>query len=245
MIKTLLFDLDDTLLGNDMDIFLPHYFSLAGHFARQHLPEDQFMQTLLLASRTMIENTDPDVTNNDVFWQRFVELTGLDRDIVEADFDYFYRHEFEQLQEVTEYTPIAAQIMDNCFRQGLQVVIATNPMFPRRAIEARLAWAGIPVGQYPYALVTAMENMHATKPHEVYYEEILREVDGRPHESLMIGDDGRRDIEPASNLGLHTYWIQLPDSELPQGIVPTAQGSLEALAHLFDDGWLSTLKESG
>ena len=32
-VKTLLFDLDDTLLGNDMDIFLPRY-DLLGEYGR-------------------------------------------------------------------------------------------------------------------------------------------------------------------------------------------------------------------
>ena len=85
-----------------------------------------------------------------------------------------------------------------------------------------------------------MENMHATKPHEEYYCEILDEVDSQPFETLMVGDDITRDIEPASNLGLYTYWIQLPDSELPQGVTPTAQGTLAELAHRLSHGWLLT-----
>lgn len=241
MIKTILFDLDDTLLGNDMDVFLPQYFSLCGHVARNHQPQEEFIQSMLLASRSMVANTDPDVTINDVFWQRFGEITGLDSDLVAADFDDFYRGEFEQLRDVTQYKPRAAQIMDWCFDQDLQVVIATNPMFPRLAIETRLSWAGVPVSKYPYALVTTMENMHFTKPHVGYYNEILHRVGFQPHEALMIGDDGTRDIEPAANLGLFTYWIRLPQADLPQGVIPTAQGTFEDLARRLNNGWLSTL----
>ncbi len=242
MIKTILFDLDNTLLGNDMDDFIPRYFQLCGQFAQRHMPQDEFLQSLMLASRSMIKNTDPELTNNEVFWKDFGALTGLDGDAIYADFDHFYRSDFEQLQEVTVYKPVAAQLMDNCFQQGLKVVIATNPMFPRIAVEARLSWAGVPVADYPYDLVTTMENMHATKPHEAYYREILEEIDCLPSEALMVGDDGTRDIEPASKLGLYTYWIELPGAELPQGIIPTAQGTLEELAERINDGWLSTLE---
>jgi HAD superfamily hydrolase (TIGR01549 family) len=237
----MLFDLDDTLLGNDMDVFLPHYFSLCGHVAQKHMPQEKFIQSMLLASRSMIANTDPDVTIDEVFWSRFGEITGLDRDLVAADFDNFYRNEFVQMRDKTEHKPLAAQIMDWCFGQDLKVVIATNPMFPRIAIEARLDWAGVPVKKYSYALVTTMENMHATKPHAAYYYAILDEVGCRPDEALMIGDDGMRDIEPAAKLGLFTYWIALPEAELPQGVSPTAQGNLEDLAGRLNDGWLSTL----
>lgn len=242
MIKTILFDLDNTLLGNDMDDFIPRYFDLCGQFAQRHMSQDEFLQSLMLASRSMMKNTDPAVTNNEVFWNDFVELTGVDGDALYADFDRFYRNEFEQLQDVTVHTPVAAQLMDNCFQQGLKIVIATNPMFPRLAVEARLSWAGVPVTEYPYELVTTMENMHATKPHGAYYREILEDIDCLPSEALMVGDDGVRDIEPASSLGLHTYWIELPGDELPQGVTPTAQGSLEELSNLIDDGWLLTLE---
>lgn len=242
MIKTILFDLDDTLLGNDMDVFLPPYFALCGEFGRQYLPGDEFIHALLRASRSMVEDVDPQVTNNEVFWAHFSRMTGLNYDLVAADFDNFYRDEFEQLQGFTRHTPLAAQIMDWCFDRDLKIVIATNPMFPQRAVESRLSWAGIPVSYYPYALVTTIENMHATKPHTAYYNEILEEVGCLPNEALMVGDNIINDIEPAAELGLFTYWIELPGVELPQEVTPTAQGSLEDLVQRLNEGWLSTLR---
>ena len=74
--------------------------------------------------------------------------------------------------------------------------------------------------------------MHATKPNQGYYSEILEVVGCRPDEALMVGDNGADDIEPAANLGLFTYWIKLPEAELPEGVKPTAQGALEDL-HAF------------
>jgi HAD superfamily hydrolase (TIGR01549 family) len=242
MIKTVLFDLDDTLLENDMDRFLPPYFALCGEFGQQYLPGDEFIRALLTASRAMVKNVDPTTTNNEVFWARFIELTGLDHELVEEGFKNFYRQEFEQLREVTRRTPLAAQVVQWCFDQNLDVVIATNPMFPRRAVEARLSWAGVPVSKYPYALVTTIENMHATKPNQAYYRQILDSVGCRADEALMVGDSGRNDIEPAVNLGLFTYWIQLPEAELPDGVKPTAQGTLKELVDRLSDGWLSALE---
>jgi FMN phosphatase YigB (HAD superfamily) len=97
------------------------------------------------------------------------------------------------------------------------------------------------VSRYPYTLVTTIENMHATKPHQAYYREILEETGCRPDEALMIGDSGKNDIEPVVNLGLFSYWIKHPGSKLPDGVTPTEQGTLEDLAGRFNDGWLSTL----
>ena len=126
--------------------------------------------------------------------------------------------------------------------KGLDIVIATNPMFPLRAVEARLNWAGLPVDEQAFTLVTSMENMHATKPHSAYYREILTMIGLSPQEALMVGDDWKRDILPAARLGLWTYWIQEPGQEMPEGrYQPTAYGSLDDLLALARDGWFESL----
>lgn len=108
---------------------------------------------------------------------------------------------------MTETRPVTRPLIEHCFAQGWQVIIATNPLFPRSAIEQRLAWAGVPVSEYPYALVTSYENMHSTKPHPAYYHEILQRVGARAEKTLMVGDDWDNDIVPAGAIGLQTYWI--------------------------------------
>jgi FMN phosphatase YigB (HAD superfamily) len=105
MIKTILFDLDDTLLGNDMDIFLPHYFALLDKYAAKHLDVVDFVPSVLKASEFMTRNTDPALTNNEVFWQEINGLIGLDFVETRAIFDNFYRGEFNQLQGITKTIP--------------------------------------------------------------------------------------------------------------------------------------------
>jgi FMN phosphatase YigB (HAD superfamily) len=244
MIKTILFDLDDTLLGNDMDTFLPQYFALLNKYAAKHLDVMDFMPSVLKASETMTRNTDPALTNNEVFWQEINKLIDLDYVEAGALFDEFYRGEFNQLQGITETFPVAADLIRTCFRKGFKVVIATNPMFPRTAVEARLNWAGIPLTDFPYELVTTIENMHATKPHQAYYCEILAELNCSPAEALMVGDDWQRDMEPAAGVGLFTYWIQLPGSILPDAALPSAYGSLEGLLARIESGWFHHLTVS-
>ena len=93
----------------------------------------------------------------------------------------------------------------------------------------------------PYTLVTTIENMHATKPNQAYYQEILEMIDCQPDQALMVGDDCRNDVEPAAGFGLFTYWIELPGAALPAGLKPTGQGSLEDLALRLSNGWLKGL----
>lgn len=241
MIDAILLDLDNTLLGNSMRTFIPRYFALLGRYAQKYMDEEAFIQMLLASTDATVRNTDTAVSNQQAFWQDFEERSGLDAAELEAYFDNFYRSDFHQLQQVTQRLPAAVDLVRACFAQDLKVVVATNPLFPRPAIEARLAWAGVPVTDYDYALVTTYETMHATKPHEAYYREILDKIDVRPERALMVGDDWENDVVPAAAVGLATYWIQPSGSAAPDPTLPTACGSLEELHDKIQSGWLLQL----
>jgi FMN phosphatase YigB (HAD superfamily) len=237
VIEAILFDLDDTLLGNDSATFMRGYFSLLGKHARQFMEQDRFMQALLTGTQAMIQNTDPDFTNREVFWSVFQQSTGLDPQELEPFFDKFYRNQFSDLADLTQVKPEAAKILNFCLEQDLKVIIATNPLFPRVAIEARLEWAGVPASQFDYHLITAYENMHAAKPHPAYYREILDRIACRPSAALMVGDDWERDILPTAGMGLYTYWIQKDSQEPPKSGIATACGTLASLYDRLQAGW--------
>lgn len=207
MIKTILFDLDDTLLGNHVEQFLPHYFSLITQYAKSIIDPQKFMGLLMAGTQAMIDDKDPTVTNREAFWDYFHAQTGLDSNITEAFFLRFYQEQFPAIQQSVTAKPIAPTLMQTCVDHNLQIVIATNPIFPQIAQEQRLAWAGVPVDQFPYALVTDYQNMHAIKPDPAYYNEILEKVGANPASTIMVGDDWKNDIIPANQVGLKTYWI--------------------------------------
>lgn len=238
MLQAILFDLDDTLLGNDMDTFLPGYFSLLGEHASRYLPHDTFMTELMTSTQAMIKNTDPALSNRDVFWQLFAQRTGLDSDELEQFFDQFYREQFMQLESRTEKRPFATKLVQHCLDNNLDVVVATNPLFPLVAVEARLQWAGLPVDQYDFALVTAYENMHATKPSPAYYQEILQKIECAPENALMVGNDWENDIVPAHKIGLPTFWLAPKEAVPPSRIERNYRGtSLQDLYVLLAAGW--------
>lgn len=238
MIQAVLFDLDNTLLVNDTQTFMKGYFGLL----RQHVPasfdRDNFVQEVLRCTQVMMASRDAAVTNRDTFWTAFSQGVHSDRDVLESHFDHFYQEQFPQLQSLTSMNAQTAELIQTCFQANLQVVIATNPVYPRRAIEQRLAWAGVPLTAFNYALVTDYETMHATKPHAAYYEEILETIGCAPEEALMVGDGWENDMLPAAQVGLFTYWLPEVGQEPPQPDVVTAYGSLEQLHQLLLSGWL-------
>ncbi len=241
MIEAVLFDLDDTLLGNNTAAFMKRYFALLGDYAGQVMDSATFLPHLIQATQAAIVNTDPAHSNAEIFWANFEQLTGGQRAELEPFFTRFYESEFARLRPETVTRPAAAHLVRAAFDRGLAVVIATNPLFPATAIEQRLAWAGVPVDANPYALVTTYENMHAAKPQPAYYREILAAIGCAPDQALMIGDDWRNDIAPAAEVGLFTYWIAPAGAAPPNAALLNGQGSLDVLAELVAGGWLEQL----
>lgn len=242
MIKAVLFDLDDTLLGNHMDTFIPSYFKLLGQYAETYLPRDEFLKVLMTATHVMTTNVDPLLTNREVFWLSFTEQTGLDSAEMESFFNTFYQEQFLVLESVTTRRETAVSLINACQAQNLKVVIATNPMFPRIAVEARLQWAGLPVSEFDFDLITTYETMHATKPNPMYYQEILERIGVDAGESLMVGDDWENDISPAASVGCYTYWLPMNGENEPvEPNVVSNYGSLDDLYSLITSGWLTEL----
>ncbi len=208
LLRAVLLDLDDTLLGNDIERFLPPYFAALGQRLAPFVAPDDLVKMLLASTRVMMKNDDPAVTNQQVFDADFFPRLGRPAAEVRPTIAAFYEEDFPALKRHTQTRPQARPLVQALFDRGFDVVVATNPMFPRRAIEHRLDWAG--VLDFPFKLVTSYENSHFCKPNPLYYEEILGRLDCRPDQAIMVGDDLSNDIEPAARVGLHTYWIAEP-----------------------------------
>ncbi len=205
MIQAILFDLDDTLLTNPMESFLPAYFQALTEKVSHLVPQDDFLQHLMRATQQVIADTDPRQTNRDVFWAAFLPAVELSADDLLPLLEDFYANDFPRLRKYTARRPEARDIVQQAFDRGYDVAIATNPLFPRQAILHRLEWAG--VIDFPYALITSYEDMHFTKPHAAYYQEIADCIGHAPEACLMVGDDVENDIEPAAESGMRTFWI--------------------------------------
>ena len=180
MLKAILFDLDDTLLGNSVEIFIPAYLQALTRRVVHLVSSDRLIAELMGGTEAMDANDGTGPTNEETFAAVFYPALGYEPDELKPSIDRFYAKEFPKLQPLTHTRPEARALVEWAFERGLQVVIATNPIFPRTAIEQRLDWAGVPVTEFDYALVTTYENMHATKSHPSYYREILARLERQP-----------------------------------------------------------------
>ncbi len=234
MFKAILFDLDGTLLNIDMDNFLQHYFRKMAARAYEHGSTDgkKLVDQVWKSTEIMIGNKDPRLTNEEVFMRDFFSKSEFSEDRTRDFFDEFYEHSFPALKELCSPYPGIKKVMGKVFSKPLKVVIATNAVFPIRAIEHRLNWAGI--ADFPYTLITSYEKMHFCKPHLEYYQEIADVIGVMPGDCLMVGNDKGEDL-PAGRIGMKTYLVEDGLIDKDVDMVPDWQGSIEQLEKFLDD----------
>ncbi|MDH7578095.1 MAG: HAD family hydrolase [Bacillota bacterium] len=232
MFKALLFDLDGTLVPMNMDHFMREYFRAVTHKFANLVQPEKLVREILNGTMAMINNTDPEKTNKEVFWSHFLSRVNLPEEVLVPMFDEFYVSEFADLKCCAHPNPLARPLMDLLFEKGFQVAIATNPVFPERAIRERMSW--VEIGDLPYALVTTYENSHFCKPRVEYYEEVIGHLGVKPQECLMIGNDVEEDLV-ARKLGVRTFLVEdwlLNPRDLP--IETDYRGSFRDLASFLN-----------
>jgi HAD superfamily hydrolase (TIGR01549 family) len=204
MIKSVLFDLDGTLLPFNMDEFTKAYFTHLGGKIAHLMEPKQFIKQLLTSTGVMVANLDREQTNQQVFSEHFFATLGLSEEVILPIMNDFYEKDFSLLQQVTRKDAAARMAVSTVLSSGLDVVVATNPVFPMIATQQRLDWAGL--GDIAFKLVTTYENSHFCKPNIEYYEEIAKKIGCQPHECLMIGNDVEEDLA-AAKIGMKTYLV--------------------------------------
>jgi len=234
MTLTLLFDLDNTLLDNEMDTFVPAYLKMLAFHLRDYLNPSELAPVMLAATEEMFKNTQIDRTLKAAFDPHFYPALGLSETQIRPEIDRFYAEVYPALQDVTAPRPQVPALIAEIERRGWRVVIATNPLFPKIAIRHRLAWAGLPVEQHNFAIVPSYDRFHFAKPDSAFFAELLGQIGWPDGPILMVGNDPDHDIRGASQLGLATFWIA-NGQPYPEGFpAPTASGELDDLLPWLD-----------
>ena len=233
-----LFDLDGTLLSIEADEFLKYYFgALSTKFKDLCAEEEDFIGLLMGSTKKMIKN-DGSCSNQEAFMEDFMGKMDIE-DRAEAEkikkrFEEFYQKEFaalDQYFELDRETP--AEIIEHLKAQGKKLVLATNPLFPKEAVAARLSWIGIDASDFE--LLTHYENMSYAKPNPNYYREILEKIGAEAEDCLMVGNDLKEDAA-ATELGIKTLIIEDKMIARKDSNYPVAwQGSLKEFKELIKD----------
>lgn len=203
-IKTVLFDLDGTLLPMDQDVFTQGYFGLLTEkMAPRGYDAKRLVDAVWAGTAAMVKN-DGGQSNEAVFWRSFAGLFGEKALADRPLFDEFYGVEFQRAREFCGYQPLAAGTVRAMKAAGVRVALATNPIFPAVGTRTRIRWTGLEPEDF--ALCTTYENSRFCKPNLNYYRDILDALGCPAKECLMVGNDVAEDMV-AGELGMQVFLL--------------------------------------
>lgn len=201
--NTVLFDLDGTLLPINGEAFEAIYFKgLSSYFLDKYEPKE-FIKLIWTATKAMVLDTSSK-TNEEAFMDALHALVNEDITWMQERFNQFYLNEFDQIKIAVTPNPSIQEAVKLLKEKGYRLIIATNPMFPKIAIEKRIEWTGCDRNDFEY--VTSFEKNHYCKPQLKFYEEVLSDLDLDASQCLMVGNDINEDMI-VSKLNMSTYLI--------------------------------------
>ena len=106
-------------------------------------------------------------------------------------FEDFYKNEFSNARAACSCTENAAKAVSFLKEKDVNLILASNPIFPMIAQKNRMTWAGVNPDDFSY--ITSYENSHFCKPNPAYYLEILEKNGLKADQCLMIGNDAIED----------------------------------------------------
>lgn len=243
-ITALLFDMDSTLIDIDEMLFSKTYFKLLHDCYFSDFDLGYFCDSLTDITRTiMIGKTSKELAI-ETFVREMAKRYKREPNKLRDDLFNFYNNEYNKLNPFIRPMKGVKKMLKRAFNEGFDIVVATTPVFPEVAIRKRLKWGGLE--KLNFNLVTHAENMHYSKPREEYYHEILKAIDKRIDECIMVGNEFMGDIVGPTRMGMKTFYCPRPSAnddlfvspELKRfsKIKPTYSGTINDFAKLMENG---------
>lgn len=203
MKKAVFFDLDGTLLPMDFDKFMSLYFSNMMQYFKGSLDVSLLPKAIMAGTYEMVKDTS-DRTNESVFMDFFGTYYNVKSEEYMERFDTFYKTIFDDVQVATWQSKAMQEVVEHLKSKKIDIIIATNPLFPIEANYRRIKWAGLNIEDFKH--ITSLEVNTKCKPTPHFYEEVLKQTGYQPEDVLMVGNDYIED-GVASTLGIETYIV--------------------------------------
>lgn len=230
-LEGILFDLDGTLLQVDMNRFIPAYVQGLAEVCADLVEPRRFTDVVLQATWALLRSEQGECSNQQLFHSALERHLAISPDLFSQRLQCYCREYLPALAPLITPHPLVPRILRGCFDRGLKVVVATNPVFPRPLVEARLAWGAM--GEFLFDLVTSYENSRFCKPHRGYFEDILQTLGLAPQHCLMVGNDTLHDLA-AGQAGMATYLLDTWLIDRGGSLQPDYRGDHHQLCRLLE-----------
>lgn len=202
--RAICFDLDGTLLPMDLEEFSTAYFKSIAAFVGDHGLDPALFSKALKRGMGVMAGNAGNETNGDMFWHAFAEVYGEGAQAAHALADEYYAGDFTRIGSNVAPYPDLAQVLAGLAGKGYPLLLTTMPIFPRRAVEERLTWAGLDPAAF--VRITDYDNSKAVKPRLSYFAENLAAMGLAGEDVLMVGNNTLEDLS-FLELGADAYLI--------------------------------------
>lgn len=231
-IRAVLFDLDGTLVDVEMPRFIPAYVAALGRQFLDRAPLARFAQVALQTVHALVHVEDGGCSNEERFLASLERHLGISPEMYRERLAAFCQDGLTELAPMVEPVPESRSLIDACLERGLPVVIATNPVFARPVIDARLEWGGI--ADYDFEFVTTLENSRFCKPSPRYFLDLAARLGVAPSECLMVGNDTGHDLA-ATLIGMPTFLVDTWPVEREESFEPDYRGGHGELLRFLEE----------
>ncbi len=239
-ITTVLFDMDSTLNTIDELAFSSKYFKMLHNKYFNELDVQYFYETLTEITKKVMFSRLPRERNIKTFMREMAKYYKRKPKKLYTDFLEFYSNDYNELSVYVQPAEFGREAVQLCLDKGLEIVLATTPIFPEIAIKKRMDWSGL--SDFEFKLVTHAENMYFCKPREEYYLEILKKIKRKAENCIMVGNEFLTDIVGPIKIGMPTFHCSenpqkdslfvSPELERFSKLQPTFRGNLQTFISL-------------
>jgi putative hydrolase of the HAD superfamily len=193
MIKGLMFDLYDTLIYIDQDIFNHHrdrFCSLAGA-SREKVSEIWAKYIQLRFNGTIVTLRD---MIEILLWEINVDGSSINIDELEEI-------EIKALTESIGSYQGVGEMLKNLRDSGIQLALVTNASYVSKFVLEKLPW----IDHFHHLVISCDVKM--AKPDHAIYRYTLQQMNLSPFECLFVGDGGSLELDGAMGVGIKTVKV--------------------------------------
>ncbi len=239
-IDTLLFDLDGTLIEMRRKAEIIFYLKAFRRF-RDYFNPLTFYISFWKSVRHVRTNTSESL-NYDVFVGKMAQFGRTTPQMIDALVTDLVEKDFRSLGPFFTPVPGAREAVLHARKLGYRLALVTNPVVPRKSVLYRIEWAGLHPADFLF--ITSSQNMNRCKPDTQFYERLLRRLELKPEQCLMIGNSSAEDL-PAHDIGIRTFLVETPLSikAIRKSVTDERLDACGAYTDLIQ--WLSAEKQGG